>query len=84
MDTSTQINNREAAIINPMLAALQDLQRTDPVYFARFEDADPDVALRAELIDLMACAPNEQVRFFLLGKLSARIAMACITGREFS
>lgn len=74
---------RSEAAIGCLFGVLQEMQRTDPVYFAEFDDANVDTTPRATLIDLMVRAPNEQVRFFLFGKLSSRIAICHITGRPF-
>lgn len=47
-----------------LLAYLRDLARKNPVWYARFEDADLDCA-HEELVELMHSAPNSEVRFFL-------------------
>lgn len=80
MDNS---NLRENAIVREMFAEIEKLKQTNPEYFAFFEDADPDTATRAELVDLMASAPNDLVKYFILGKFTMRMTIASVTGREF-
>jgi cAMP phosphodiesterase len=73
----------EAALVGDMLDDIRQLRGSSPDYFAYFEDVDPDTCSRSDLYDLMHSAPNERVRFFLLGKYTMRISIASITGREF-
>lgn len=77
----TENQEKENAIIKNMFAEIEELRETHPEFFAYFEDVDPDTAPRAELVDLMASAPNAQVKYFLFGHLAARMAMAAATGR---
>jgi len=77
------IPKRETSVVTNLFAQLADVQRTAPEYFAYFEDADPDTAGRAELVELMVNAPNDQLKYFLFGKFTSRLALAAATGREF-
>lgn len=72
---------KENVIVKEMFAEIEGLRETHPEFFAYFEDVDPDTAPRAELVDLMASSPNDQVKYFLFGQLAARMALAAITGR---
>lgn len=65
-----------------LLASIADLGRTHPTYFAGLDDTDLDTAPREEIVELMASAPNDQVKYFLLGALAMRMARAAITGRS--
>lgn len=76
-------HKRETSVINHLIAQLADVQRTAPDYFAYFDDVDLDTATRDELLDLMKNAPNEQLKYFLFGRYSARVALAVATGRDF-
>lgn len=69
--------------IPQMLAQIEDLRRTHPEFFAYFEDTELDTASRAELVDLMASAPDDKVRFYIFGKYNARLSLAGATGRAF-
>lgn len=81
---SAQFNTTpESAVINQMMTCLQNLQRSAPLYFAELEDANLDIAPLPILVDLMARAPTEEMRFYIFGKLSVRVALASITGRQF-
>lgn len=73
----------ETKLVGDMFQQIQELRSTHPEWFAYFEDADPDTAPRAELVELMSSAPNDAVKFFLLGKYMMRITIASVTGREF-
>lgn len=77
----TTQSDYEDSILKTMFAEIEGLRETHPEYFAYFEDVDPDTAPRAELVDLMASAPNAQVKYFLFGKYTARLAQATATGR---
>jgi hypothetical protein len=74
---------QEDLIVKNMFSEIETLKETHPEFFAYFEDVDPDTAPRAELVDLMASAPNDQVKFFLFGKFTMRLTLAAVTGREF-
>lgn len=73
----------EELVVQACFSQIQSLRDTHPEYFAYFEDVDPDVASRADLLDLIASAPTDAVKFFLLGKFTMRMAIAAVTGREF-
>lgn len=73
----------ERQIVKTMLAEIGNLGRTNPEFFAHFEDTELDTASRADLVDLMARAPNDQVKFFIFGKYSARLALAGASGTAF-
>lgn len=74
----TTANSHEASVIKPMFTTLEDLRMSNPEYFSHFEDVDLDTAPRAALIDLMDTAPNDQVKFFLFGKFTARLSLAAM------
>lgn len=60
-------------IVTTLFTQLEKLRDTDEAYFTRFEDGDLDHAPRSDLLALMASAPNDPVKFFILGKYSARL-----------
>jgi hypothetical protein len=62
-------------------AALLKLQDESPEWFAAFEDCDPDLCPKGELMTLMDTAPTMEARMFLYGKLTLRQAISEITGR---
>lgn len=73
----------EERIIKPLFSEISSLKESHPEYFAYFDDMDPDTSPRAELVDLIASAPNDKVKFFLFGKFMMRLTIASVTGREF-
>lgn len=77
------ITHREAEIVQPIFAALADVKRTDRAYFEQLEDTDPQTAPRGALVALLASAPNDLVKGFILGQLTIRISIQSLTGREF-
>lgn len=66
--------------IDTRLIALKD---TFPEWFSTYEFVDPDFCTRIELEEMMLCAPINFIKGMLFGKLSTRIQMASLTGREF-
>lgn len=81
--TANRVANSEDVIVKEMFGHIEGLRDTHPEFFAYLEDVDPDTAPRAELVDLMNSAPNEQVKFYLFGKFTMRLVIASVTGREF-
>lgn len=73
----------EEQIVKSMLAAIGDLGRTNPEFFAHFEDTELDTATRADLVDLMVLAPNDSVKFYVFGRYTARMALAGASGTAF-
>lgn len=73
--TTARAGRNEAAVIAALFAQLGKLQRTNSAYFARLEDSNVDIARRADLMDLMVAAPNDKIKFFLLGKLTMRVGL---------
>ena len=70
----------EEKIVRSMLAEIGNLGRTNPEFFAHFEDTELHTASRADLVDLMALAPNDQVKFSIFGRFTARLALAGASG----
>jgi hypothetical protein len=70
--------HHSAGIIGEMFAVLGNLYITHPDYYAWFDHASMDTASSAELVDLMQSAPNDQVKFYILGTLCTRIAFVSI------
>lgn len=62
-------------------SALLKLQDESPEWYASFEDCDPDLCPKDELMTLMDTAPTMEARMFLYGKLTLRQAISAITGR---
>lgn len=73
----------EDAIVKEMFGQISNLRDTHPGFFAYFEDVDADTASRADLVDLMASAPTDQIKFYLFGKFTMRMMIASVTGRDF-
>ena len=69
------------AIVSQLFSSLENIGRQHPEYWALFEDTDVDSA-SSDLLNLINTAPAEQIRYFLLGKLTTRLQIAAITGRS--
>ena len=82
-DKPKKDESRETAILARAHAQWQALRASDPEYFAYMEDANPMLARREELLDLMDRAPSEPVFMYLFANFSMRLEIAAITGREF-
>lgn len=80
---NTQINSN-AAVISPMLLEIERVGHSYPEYFQRFDDSNVNTAPQAELLDLMAAAPTDAVKFFLFGVYTMRVAINSVTGRSSS
>ena len=83
-DIPKQEPSREQMIVSRAHAQWQALRQSDPEFFAYMEDANPMLARRSELLDLMDRAPSESVFMYLFANFSMRLEIAAITGREFS
>ena len=81
MKTPTPQKDDEMAIVTTMFTQLEKLRDTDEAYFVRFEDGDLDNAPRSDLLALMASAPNDPMRFFILGKYSTRLMCESVQRR---
>lgn len=80
----TGLAGLETELVNRLNQRIASLRQTNPEWFAYLEDVDPDTARRAELVDMMASAPNDLLLGFLYGKFTNRLVLATITGREFT
>jgi hypothetical protein len=54
-----------------------------PEWFADFEDADPIIAPKSVLEDLLRTAPTEFAQAYLLGIYNFRLQLSVLTGTEF-
>jgi len=59
------------------------LEREFPDWWALFDDTLPDMAPRAEVVELMLSAPNPFALGLLYGKFTMRQEIAAITKREW-
>lgn len=59
------------------------LQKTHSEWYELFEDALPDSACRADLVELLASAPNAFALGLLYGKYTMRLEIEALTGRPF-
>lgn len=84
IDTPKQAASREQVILARAQAQWAALRASDPEFFAYMEDANPMLASRAELLDLMDRAPSDAVFMYLFANFLMRLEIAAITGREFS
>lgn len=92
MDESTSVSGAampggqlpEQLILQRVEERWAELRTKHPEYFAYLEDVDPDLASRAEVTDLMRCAPSPEILMFIYAKFTTRLQLAAITGREFA
>lgn len=73
----------EQSILKRVEGLWESLRASHPEYFAYLEDVDPDLATRAEMLDLMNSAPTQDILMFVYAKFTTRIQIASITGRAF-
>lgn len=73
---------KELELIQNLFGAINALKDTHPDWYFYFEDLDPDLASRRELIDLIESAPNEAARFYIFGKLTMRMQLARLFGAD--
>lgn len=62
---------------------LEELERQFPEWITLFDNTSPDIAPRAEVVKLMATAPNPFALGVLFGKYTMRQEIAAMTGREW-
>lgn len=73
----------EREVLAKCHASMISLQQSAPDWFAFYEDAQPDSAERAVLVELLRTAPDDFSRGLLYGNFLMRMAIATITQREF-
>lgn len=71
----------EQKTLDHLFGQLADIKRTAPKFFVEFDSTDPLTTTRSELVGLISRAPNDRVKHFLFGQLSARLALSAATGR---
>lgn len=76
-------SNLEREALARCHADMSRLQNDAPDWYAFYEDAQPDSAEKAVLIELMRTAPNDFARGLLYGNILMRMTIAGITGRDF-
>ena len=64
-------------------ADMARLENDAPDWCAFYEDAQPDSADRATLVELLRTAPSDFARGLLYGNFLMRMTIAGITGRDF-
>ena len=83
MDREPALGFRELAIFGRSQEIMAALQRSHPTYFAYMDDANPMLARRSEILDLMEKAPNDAIFMYLVANFNLRLELAAVTGREF-
>jgi hypothetical protein len=73
----------ETKFIQGLMREILQVRESHPDWFYYFEDVDPDLCSREELIELMRTAPTPATRHFLHGKFTWRVRIAAYLGREF-
>ncbi len=73
----------EEQILASCHSDLLRLQETAPDWFAYYDDAQPDSAERAVLVDLLKTAPSDFSKGLLYGLFIMRQNIAGMTQREF-
>lgn len=86
MSTNEQAvdTSNHGALLDRCQAELEQIRDTHPDWFAYFEDRDPDICSRAEMMELIDTAPTVAARQFLFGKYSLRLTISMITGRPWN
>ena len=73
----------ERAALRLVEASVLQLEQQHPEWWALYEEVNPDSAPRAEVVELMAAAPNEFARGLVYGKYLMRLEIAAITNRPW-
>lgn len=66
-----------------MQQSFERLRIDHPQWFAEFEDADPIIAPKSELVELLRTAPTEFAQAYLLGIYNFRVQLSVLTGTVF-
>lgn len=83
-DTASAQTSDEGIAVTRCDNKMIELERQFPSWFELFEDTEPDNALRFEVVELMASAPNDFALGLMYGKFTMRLEMESVTGRAFS
>jgi len=74
----------EERLVQSCAARLDHAMQTSPEWFAYFDDVQALSANRADIAELLRCAPDEFTRGLMYGIYIMRSEMALITGRDFN
>jgi hypothetical protein len=82
VETRAPVHNEDIGV-QLMQQRFGQLRIEHPQWFAEFEDADPIIAPKAVLEELMRSAPTEFAQAYLLGIYNFRLQLSVLTGTEF-
>lgn len=81
--TDEGLVRREDRLVQSCAARMEQAMQTSPDWFAYFEDVQAMSASRADVLELLRCAPDEFTRGLMYGIYLMRSELALVTGREF-
>jgi hypothetical protein len=85
MTTDTQsLRSLETDALASCSRSMQLLRVKHPDWFELFDDILPDNAPRADVVELMASAPNDFAKGLMYGKFTMRVELEAVTGRTFA
>jgi len=79
-----ETGRNEERLVQACAARLDHVMQTNPDWFAYFDDVQAMSANRADIAELLRCAPDEFTRGLMYGIFLMRSEMALITGRDFN
>lgn len=82
-ETTTQPSLESQAMFS-CERSMQDLQARHPDWFELYDDTVPDNAPRADVVELLASAPNDFAKGLMYGKFTMRVELEAVTGRAFA
>lgn len=75
--------SREDQLVLACSQRMDHVAQVHPDWFAYFDDVQALSAMRADVAELLRCAPTEFTRGLMYGIYLMRSEIALITGREF-
>lgn len=77
------MSEEEQKLLNACTALQQQAEDLSPDWAAYYEDVQPCSAPKADILELLRCAPTPFARGLMYGIYLMRYEMSLMTGREF-
>ena len=73
---------KDLEVIDGLFQRIIDLKDSYPDWYFYLEDVNPDLATRQQLMELIETAPTLEARYYIFGKLTLRMQLARLIGRD--
>lgn len=79
----TNDNRAEREALAHAEREMAKLEAEFPEWWAFYDEVMPDIAPRADVVELLRTAPNDAARMLIYGKFTMRLEIAAITKRPW-